>query len=74
MAIRLCLFFLQFWVGQVEYGTGRGTVRDNASTWFSIDCDSIFGLVPKVFHLIVCVDCGTGSWDSSGQRFCLTFN
>jgi hypothetical protein len=37
-------------VGQV-----RGTVWDNGSTWLSIDCDAIFGFVPKVFHHLFCL-------------------
>jgi hypothetical protein len=56
-------------VGQV-----RGTVWDNASAWLSIDCDGIFGFVPKVFHHIVPPNCGTSPWDSLGQRFYLAFN
>jgi len=36
-----------------------GTVWDIASAWLSIDCNGIFGSVPKVFHLIVLLNCGT---------------
>ncbi|MCH4156515.1 MAG: hypothetical protein LKF31_09450 [Muribaculaceae bacterium] len=45
-----------------------GTVWDSASAWHSTDCNGIFGLVPKVFHLIVHTNLGTigGTvWDNA---------
>jgi hypothetical protein len=48
-------------------GQLSGTVWDNDSAWFSIDCDAIFGFVPKVFHLFFCLSfrilwCLFGYW------------